>query len=189
MQHKDNNEHINYGDDNYRQHLHAHDPDLDPNDPIHTRSSRVDDRRMAPRLESQHLDSNPKFRRTMGADQDIRTARKFTGTLLPNIITNSHTLPAKHSYESQSSGEKEQQSRCRAHILSRNTQEACMRICLLRGRRPRRRRILVLRRVSRLSRRRRRFRFHSIMRQPKPDAILLRLRTKKQKAKSKKTKT
>jgi hypothetical protein len=112
---------------------------------------------MAPRLETQHMDTNPKLRRTMGASQDLSRARKFTGTLLPNIITNSHTLPAKHSYESQSSGEKEQPSRCRAHILSRNTQEACMWVRLLRGRHPRRRRILVLRRVSGLSRRRQRF--------------------------------
>ena len=93
--------------DDYRQHLHALDPDLDPNDPIHTRSSRLDDRRMAPRLESQHLDSHSKLRRPMGASQDIRTARKFTGTLLPNSITNSHTSPAKHSHERQSSGDKE----------------------------------------------------------------------------------
>jgi hypothetical protein len=108
---------INYGDDSYQQHLHALDPDLDPNDPSHTRSGRLDNWLMAPRLESQHLDSNPEFRRPMGTSQDIRTARKFTSALLPNSIINSHTSPAKHSHERQSSSDEEQPPRRRADIL------------------------------------------------------------------------
>ena len=108
------NEQINYGDDNYRRHLHV--PNV-PDDPSHTRSGCVDNGFMAPWLESQHLDANPKFRRTMGTGQDHRRARKFTGVLLPNSITNSHTLPAKHSHERQTSSDKEQPPRCRAHIL------------------------------------------------------------------------
>ena len=114
---KPNERHINYGDDNYRQHLHDPDDPKDPHDPSHTRSGRVDNGLMASRLESQHLDSNPEFRRPMGAGQDRRTARKFTGVLLPNSITNSHTLPAKHSHERQTSSDKEQPPRRRAHIL------------------------------------------------------------------------
>ena len=111
---KPNEQQINYGDDNYRRHLHV--PNV-PYDPSHTRSGCVDNWLMAPRLESQHLDANPKFRRTMGTGQDCRRARKFTGVLLPNSITNSHTLPAKHSHERQTSSDKEQSPRCRAHIL------------------------------------------------------------------------
>ena len=147
---KPNEQHINYDDDNYRQLLHV--PNV-PDDPSHTRSGRVDNGSVAPGLESQHLDRNPKLRRTMGTGHDRRRARKFTGVLLPNSITNSLTIPAKHSHVRESSGDKEHPPRRRAHILRRNTQAVCLRFRLLRGRHSRWRRILVLRRVPQVCRR------------------------------------
>jgi len=96
---------INYGD-NY-----------DPDDPDDGRSGRVDNRCVAPRLESHHLDSNSVLRRTMGTGTDKRSACKFTGVLLPNGIGNPDTLPAKHFDEREPAGDKEQPPRRGTDIL------------------------------------------------------------------------
>ena len=85
-------EHINYGiyiNYGFRKHfqlqarllqrsplasVHTIDNTNSTHDTKHGGSGRVDYWSMASRLECYHLDSNPKFRRTMGTRQNIRTA-------------------------------------------------------------------------------------------------------------------
>ena len=47
----------------------------DPNDSRHSRSGRIDNRSMVPRMERKKMDPNPAFRRTMDTRKDTPRAR------------------------------------------------------------------------------------------------------------------
>ena len=129
--------------------------DNDSNDPRQRGSKCLDDRCLVPRLESGCVDSDPKVRRRMGPCDDQRSPRAFTERLLPTGIIDPDALPAKHPDVREPASDQEQPPRCGTDILRRNTEAADLRVCLLCGRQPRRRRILVLRRVPQVWRGRR----------------------------------
>ena len=121
--------------------------DNDSNDPRQRGSKCLDDRCLVPRLESGYMDSDPEIRRRMGPCDDQRSACPFTEDLLSTGIIDPDALPAKHPDVREPASDQEQPPRCGTDILRRNTEAADLRVCLLCGRQPRRRRILVLRRV------------------------------------------
>ncbi len=93
------------------------------------------------------MDSDPKVRRRMGPCDDQRSACPCPGHLLSTGISDPDALPAKHPDGREPASDKEQPPRRGTDVLRRNAEAAYLWVCLLRGRHPRRRRILVLRRV------------------------------------------